>query len=265
MRRAPALAYRALVCLLVGVPLVIALVGPWVASPRGRREMAFMPTPGVLGTDFAGRDVLGELLRGGQPIVATALAATALTYLVAVPLALLVASSRRRGVDEIVMRPLDIVLAVPSLLLLILLAGIGHRGPALLVAVVVVVLTPDAVRVLRAAALGPASSTAYEALLLQGESFDRRVLGHVGRAVPPTVLADAGVRFVGALYLVATASFLGVGVDPDAANWGVMVSSNRSGMLIHPAPTLAPALLMVSLAVGLNLLVDLVVGARRSR
>ncbi|MFC7624360.1 ABC transporter permease [Microlunatus sp. GCM10028923] len=253
---------RAAILLLAGVPVLTALAGPALARPADGRGIAFDPARGLFGTDFAGRDVLAEVLAGGIPIIGVTIASTLFCYLIAVPLGLAAALGRRRHLDELIMRPLDLVLAIPSLLLLIMLASIGPRGWWFLVGIVVVILAPDATRVIRAAALTPASSPAAEAMLLQRESRFRIAFGYVGRSVIGTVIADSGVRFIGALYLVASASFLGVGVDPDASNWGVMVDQNRDGLLLQPAATLVPAGLIVALAVGLNLAVDEFVPAR---
>lgn len=71
-----------------------------------------------------------------------------------------------------------------------------------------------------------------------------------------TLAADLGVRLTGALYLVASASFLGVGVAPDAADWAVMVDRNRVGLFLQPWAVVVPALLIVALSVGLNLVFD---------
>lgn len=70
------------------------------------------------------------------------------------------------------------------------------------------------------------------------------------------LLADAGLRLVASLYLVATASFLGFGLQPPAADWGLMISENVSGMALTPWGVVAPAVLIGALAVSANLLVD---------
>lgn len=78
----------------------------------------------------------------------------------------------------------------------------------------------------------------------------------MGRSILRTLAADAGIRLTGVLYLVATAAFLGIGVAPDAADWAVMVDRNRTGLLIQPWAVVVPALLIVALTMGSNLLVD---------
>ncbi|EEP69929.1 ABC transporter membrane component, partial [Micromonospora sp. ATCC 39149] len=218
---------------------------------------------GVFGTDFVGRDVLRQVLLGGCSVVGVALAATALAYLLGAPLGLLAALARRRWVDELVMRPLDLLLAVPSLILLILLAATAPRGPATLVGIVALIGLPEVARISRAAALPLAHGPAMEAMRLYRETWWRRAVGHVVTGIRRVLLADAGVRFIGALYLVATASFLGIGVAPDAADWAVMVDRNRGGLLLQPWSVLVPAALLVALAVGVNLVADHLLAVRR--
>ncbi|MEV5822662.1 ATP-binding cassette domain-containing protein [Micromonospora haikouensis] len=253
--RTPARLRLAVGVALLAVPLLVAVVGPALAGDAAPRSRPFDPG-GAFGTDFVGRDVLRQVLLGGRSVVGVALAATALAYLVGVPLGLLAALTRRRWLDELVMRPLDLLLAVPSLILLILLAAAAPRGPATLVGIVAVIGLPEVARISRAAALPLAHGPAMEAMRLYRETWWRRAVGHVVTGSRRVLLADAGVRFIGALYLVATASFLGVGVAPDAADWAVMVDRNRAGLLLQPWSVLVPAALLVALAVGVNLVAD---------
>ncbi|AJT69109.1 hypothetical protein T261_7511 [Streptomyces lydicus] len=247
----------ALALLIIAVPLLLALLGPLFAGEPGPRAASFTVGGGHwAGTDFVGRDVWRQVLLGGQPVVSTALAATALAYAVALPLGLISALTRRTWLEELLMRPLDILLAVPSLLIVLLVAAVlapGAGGLALLVALVNI---PDAARTVRAAAAEAASRPAVEALRMQGETWWRMAVGYVGRSSLRPLAADAGVRLTGVLYLVATASFLGVGAEPDAADWAVMVDRNRPGMFVQPWAVALPALLIVALTTGTNLLVD---------
>lgn len=99
-----------------------------------------------------------------------------------------------------------------------------------------------------------------EALRLQHETWWRRNISYLGRSLLPVIAADAGLRFVGAVYLVASASFLGVTADSAGTDWAVMVDRNRSGIVLVPWGVVVPAALIIALAVGVNLLFD--AGAR---
>ncbi|MFG2471604.1 ABC transporter permease [Streptomyces canus] len=253
----PRTARFALGLTVVAVPLVLALLGPLLAGEPGPRTASFTLGDGHwLGTDFVGRDVWRQVLHGGRPVVLTALTATALSYLVALPAGLAAALTHRRWLEELLMRPLDVLLAVPSLLLILLAATVFSPGPVGLALLVALVNVPDAARLVRAAAAEAAARPAVEALRLQGETWWRMAVGYVARSMLRTLAADAGTRLTGVLYLVATAAFLGVGVAPDAADWAVMVDRNRTGLFVQPWAVVIPALLIVTLTMGTNLLFD---------
>lgn len=248
---------------LVCVPLVLALCGPLFAGEPGPRAVSFTLGGGHwLGTDFVGRDVWRQVLFGGRPVVVVALTATALAYLVALPVGLISALTHRIWLEEVLMRPLDVLLAVPSLLMILLVASVFSPGAAGLALLVALVNIPDAARIVRAAAADVASRPAVEALRMQGESWWRIAVGHVGRSILRPLAADAGVRLTGVLYLVATAAFLGIGVAPDAADWAVMVDRNRTGLFVQPWAVVVPALLIVTLTMGCNLLFDALLSTR---
>ena len=250
----------------IAVPLLIALLGPVFAGQPGPRAASFTLGGGHwLGTDFVGRDVWQQVLHGGRPVVLTALAATALSYLVALPVGLAAALTHRRWLEELLMRPLDVLLAVPSLLLILLAATVFSPGAVGLALLVALVNVPDAARLVRAAGAEAAARPAVEALRMQGETWWRMAVGYVGRSILRTLAADAGTRLTGVLYLVATAAFLGVGVAPDAADWAVMVDRNRTGLFVQPWAVVVPALLIVALTMGTNLLFDAALGGDRGR
>ncbi|WNI27840.1 ABC transporter permease subunit [Streptomyces sp. ITFR-6] len=252
--------------LIVGVPLVLAVLGPLVAGPPGPRSASFTLGGGHgLGTDFVGRDVWRQVLLGGRSVVLVALTATALAYLAALPLGLISALTRRSWIEELLMRPLDVLLAVPSLLLILLVAAVFSPGAVGLCLLVALVNVPDAARIVRAAATAAAARPAVEALRMQGETWWRTAVGHVGRSIARTLAADAGVRLTGVLYLVSTAAFLGVGVAPDASDWAVMVDRNRTGLFVQPWAVIVPALLIIALTMGGNLLFDGVLERRTHR
>lgn len=242
---------------LLGIPLLLAVFGPVFASVDTSKDTAFSLGGGHLfGTDFVGRDVWNEVLLGGRSVVLVAALATVCIYLVAVPLGLLAGMTRRRLVDEAIMRPLDVVLAVPSMLLLLLLASIAPSVMWVLIAIVMLINLPDVVRLSRASTLALAHRPAVEAMRLQGESRVRIGMGYVARGMVRTLAADMGTRFTGAIYLVASASFLGVGVSPQASDWAAMIDRNRTGLFIQPWAVALPALLIVALSIGVNLACD---------
>ncbi|THV26435.1 ABC transporter permease subunit [Glycomyces paridis] len=251
----------AVIVTLLAVPLALALLGPLVPFAGGERARPFDPEAPWPGTDHLGASVLDGVLDGGRGIVLTAVAATALAYAAGFPVGLAAASTRRRWLDELLMRPFDLLLALPSLLLVLILASIAPPTAWTLVLVTASVNLPDIARITRAAALDAAHRPAVEAMWLQGEHPWRIATVHTARSILPTVAADAGVRLVGACYLVAAASFFGV-AGPEANDWAVMVDANRGGIFLSPWGVVLPAALLVALSVGLNLLFDRLLSRR---
>jgi peptide/nickel transport system permease protein len=239
---------------LVVVPLVVALLGPVV--PYDARGGLPYSAEGLLGTDGLGRDVLGLLLVGGRTALGMAFGAVVLAYLVGGLVGLTAAATRHRWLDEGMMRPLDVLLPLPSLLVISVVA-VGWQASALAITMAVAMVNvPTVARLVRAAALDAAIGPVVEALRMQRESWFAIQLGYVGRSVLGPVAADLGTRITLAVFLVASVNFLGLGLSPTAPDWAVSVSRNREGLLLQPWSVLAPALLLVSFTLGFNLLAD---------
>ncbi|MGW3481751.1 ABC transporter permease subunit [Rhodococcus indonesiensis] len=241
---------------LTAVPLAVALLGPLLTEPGARGPAFTYGDQWLLGTDSEGRDLLTQVLLGGRSLVLVAAVAVALTYLLAVPWGVAAATARRRLVDEMLMRPLDLLLSLPSIMVLLLAVALTDADLLVLTVTVAVLLFPDAARLVRASALHAAHTPAMEALVLQQETWWRRQLGYLGRSLLPILAADAGLRFVGAIYLVASASFLGVSADSAGTDWAVMIDRNRAGLALVPWGVVLPAALIIALAMGVNLLFD---------
>ncbi|MDM7487864.1 ABC transporter permease subunit [Rhodococcus sp. GXMU-t2271] len=241
---------------LTAVPLAVALLGPLLTEPGARGPAFTYGDQWLLGTDSEGRDLLTQVMLGGRSLVLVAAAAVVLTYLLAVPWGVAAATARRRLVDEMLMRPLDLLLSLPSIMVLLLAVALTDADLLVLTVTVAVLLFPDAARLVRASALHAAHTPAMEALVLQQETWWRRQLGYLGRSLLPILAADAGLRFVGAIYLVASASFLGVSADSAGTDWAVMIDRNRAGLALVPWGVVLPAALIIALAMGVNLLFD---------
>lgn len=223
-----------------------ALVGPPLHSPNAQYP---------LGTDFLGRDVLSRVLWGGRSVIGLALAATVLGYLVGIPIGLLAGTSRSL-MDPVLMRAMDILLAFPPIILLLVLATGAGPSPSVLVLGVALTHIPGIARIVRAATLEASVRGYVEAAVARGErrSFvlGREILPNI--ALP--VLADAGVRLTGSILLVASVNFLGLGLQPPAADWALMISENRGGLTIQPWASVVPIVLIATLTISANLVAD---------
>ncbi|WP_370665190.1 ABC transporter permease [Streptomyces sp. IBSBF 2507] len=245
---------------LVGVPVLAAVLGPWLADGTAVGQERALPSqpPGaghLLGTDVLGRDVLWLVLHGGASVIGSTLGALLVGMAVGLLLGLL-AAGPRRGLDETVMRGLDLLLAFPGLLVLMTLAATGHRDWFWLVAVAGALQVPAVARLVRGAALAPATRAVVEALRMQGRGWAYIHLRHLTRELAAPLATDAGGRFSVVLYLLASANFLGLGLPASSPDWAVLIERNSDALFTQPAAVLVPAGLLTALCVGGNLLVD---------
>ena len=208
----------------------------------------------LLGYDGEGRDVLSRLLAGAQSSMLGPLAVVTLSVTAGTLLA--VTAAWRRGVsDTVISSGLNILFAFPGILLAILAAAVFGAGlPAAAIALSVAYL-PYVARVLRGAALRERNQPYVAALEVQGASATLICLRHVVPNIGPLIVAQATVLFGYAMVDLAAVSFLGLGVQPPTANWGVMIAENQDGLLLgHPLPAVAAGLCIVAVVIAVNVL-----------
>ncbi|WP_344166893.1 ABC transporter permease [Pilimelia columellifera] len=239
----------------LGLLVAAAIAGPWLAPypPTDVVGAPFAPPgPGApLGTDYLGGDVASRLLHGGRTVIGLALAATALGLFAGAAVGVAAGLSGRA--DAALMRPIDVLLAVPPFLVLAVLAAGSGRGMLVVVGATALANVPGIARVVRAAVLETRTRGYVEVALARGESW----LSVAGRDILPniaaTMLSDVGSRVSAAIAMVAGANFLGFGLQPPTADWALMVAENRSGLALQPWAVLAPATAIAVLTIAVNI------------
>jgi peptide/nickel transport system permease protein len=207
------------------------------------------------GTDALGRDVLSRFLEGGSTVLLIPLVAVTLALIIGGSLGLF-AAYWGGWPDIIIAKVFDVVLTLPPLLVvLVIIGGLGASNTVLIVTVALV-YAPPLGRVVR----GTAQSIIVNAYVLSAEARGESDASIIFREVLPNVsgpvLAEFGLRLTYAILFVATLSFLGLGVQPPAPDWGLMVAENRGLLIVAPWATLLPALGITLLAVAFNLTAD---------
>ncbi|MBI2941492.1 MAG: ABC transporter permease, partial [Chloroflexi bacterium] len=187
----------------------------------------------LLGTDQFGRDILSRVLHGARGILLLATTSTALGLALGVAVGT-IAGYYGGWLDELAMRTMDALMSLPSLLLaMLILTMIGPATPNIVVGIAVV-FTPRVARVVRAVVLDLKTHEYVEAARLRGESglyvMTREILPN---ALGP-IIVEGAIRISYAILLGASLGFLGLGVQPPAADWGLMVSEARNFILIAP-------------------------------
>ena len=193
----------------------------------------------VLGTDILGRDVLSRALYGGTSVFALSIAATAIGMLLGVGLGMTAAYSSKWG-DEFIMRSLDVVMAFPMIVLTMLLVSMVGPLPWLIVLAVGIGHAPRVARVARGASLGIVELDFVKAAEAHGASAPRVLMGEVLPNIMSPMLVEAGLRFAYSIAAIASLSFIGLGLQPPSADWGLMVNENRIGVAAQPFSVLAP-------------------------
>jgi peptide/nickel transport system permease protein len=244
---------------MVSVVVAIAVFGPLVA-PHSPTEFVAAPNSGptstaVFGADALGRDVLSRFLHGGLTVLWLSAAATLLGIVVGVIVGL-VAAYARNWLDDVLMRGNDVVLAFPQIVLVLL--AVSAIGPKLWLIVVTVGIThaPRVARVMRGAGQEVVERDFVKAAEAVGEKRGRIVFGELLPNVTSPLLVEIGLRMTYSIGLVAAISFLGFGLQPPTADWGLMINENRLSITVQPWSVLLPVLAIGLLTVGTNLVTD---------
>ena len=246
--------------------MLMAALAPWIApyAPDLTNNEAFLRPPSwqaggssayLLGTDAIGRDILSRLMHGGRLSLMIGIAVVALSIAVGIALGLIAGFSR--GVLEIaIMRLMDIILTLPSLLLAIVIVAILGPGIMNAMLAVSVVVLPHYVRITRAAVIAETSKDYVTAARVAGASRMRLMFSEVlpNCAAPLIVQASLGVST--AILDAAALGFLGLGAQPPAAEWGTMLADAREFVLRAWWVVTLPGLMILITVLAFNLLGD---------
>jgi len=239
--------------------VLVAVIGPFVAPHSTTAPVGPAANPPgsdyLLGTDYLGRDVLSRLLHGGTSVILMGLSATIIAYLLGLTIGI-AAGYSGRITDMLSMRGMDIILAFPPLIVLLLLVGGLESHIWVLVLGVIIVQLPSIARISRAATLSVAKTNYVEAAKARGDSFPTIARRDVLPNILPTVAADFGIRFGLSIILIASMNYLGLGLQPPAADWGLMISENQAYIALNPWAVISPAIMLALITIGVNLFAD---------
>jgi peptide/nickel transport system permease protein len=244
--------------------VIVAITGPYWA-PYGYSQMGTgLPLePASLahpfGVDQLGRDVFSRVVHGGHIVLLLSLSGTALGLVIGSAIGLL--SGYVGGIiDNIVQRLLEALISIPFLVLALLAmvaAGPELSGnPVLVVLVVALVYSPRIARMARTAAIEIATRDFVTIARLRGESAFSVMRRELLPNATGILLVEFALRAGYAPVLIGSLGFLGFGLRPPTPEWGLMISENRSLLMIAPATVIGPGLALASLVVGLNLFTE---------
>jgi len=237
-----------------------AVFGPWLTpyDPVAVDLAAnYQPSSAAhpLGTDHLGRDTLSRLIAGARVSLGIALAAT-LTGLAAGGGIGLLAAWRRGLLERALLQLVDILLALPELLLAISAITILGRGTVSTVVAVAVYAVPSFARIVRSAAQPIVQGEFVAAARASGASDLRVLVMHVLPGCWSPILAHTTVMLGSAILLASGLSFLGLGVQPPDAEWGAMLSRGRELLRTAPLGAIAPGVAITATVLGFSVLGD---------
>ncbi|SDT15857.1 ABC transporter permease [Jiangella sp. DSM 45060] len=240
--------------------LIVAIFGEALApqDPSQQDVLGSLAPPSAehwLGTDGLGRDVFSRMLAGARSAIMGPLV-IAVVAMVCGNLLGLLAGYRAGLVDSLLMRWVDLMVAIPSLLIIIVVAGALGGGYWLAVALLTVLTIPTDARVMRAATLEQVPRPYVEAAKTLGVSNGRIMVRHIWPNIAATAVANSVIIFAGSLVAIAGLSFLGLGAEPGTPDWGQMLSENQPLLFTNPVASIAPGIAIALTATAVNLIGD---------
>ena len=256
LRRPLAVGALLVVLAFVAVAVFAPLIAPETAAQTDFNDVLAHPSwQHLLGTDELGRDELSRLVWGARASIVVGFLATGIALILAVPLGLL-AGYFRGPLDAVIARGTDVMLAFPYVVLAIGLGAILGPGLGTTTIALAIAGTPALIRVARAETLRQREADYVPAAIANGAGDGRVVFRHILPNMTSVLLVQATVMIPRAIIGEAALSFLGVGIRPPGASWGIMLQDGQSYLMQAPRLAVYPGIAIVVAALAFNLLGD---------
>lgn len=244
----------------VGLVVICSIAGSALApyAPGHQDLGTTLATPSSahwLGTDDLGRDVFSRVIAGARSALIGPVIISLGAMVIGTLLGML-AGYRGRAVGTLIMRWVDLMFAVPQLLIAIVVVGVLHGSYWVAVLVLIVLTAPSDTRLLRGATAEQTELPYVEALRVLGVPTRRIMFGHIWPTLMPLTVAQTFLNFATSIVTLAALSFLGLGVPPGAADWGRMLAEGRSLIAANPWAAIAPGLAIALTAASTNIVGD---------
>ena len=207
------------------------------------------------GTDSLGRDVFARTMAGARTVLVIAPLATILALLWGSIIGL-VTGFYRGLTDDIMMRGIDVLLALPIIITAILILSLFGKGTAIIILTIGVLFTPVVSRTVRAAVIGEREREYVLAARLRGERSAFVMAREILPNITQPIIVEGTVRLGYAVFTAATLAFLGFGLAPPSPDWGLTIATDQIYLQIAPWTVLFPAAALASLVVAINLITD---------
>jgi peptide/nickel transport system permease protein len=247
----------ATVCLLLVIAL--SVFAPWLAphDPLLMVPSQRLKPPSaefLLGTDAYGRDVLSRVIYGGRVSLLIGLGAAALATGVGLVIGLV--SGFFKWVDAVLMRAMDGVMAIPSILLAIAVVSLSGASVATVLVAITIPEIPRVARLVRSVVLSAREEPYVEAAISIGSSLPKIMWRHLMPNTVAPLIVQATYVCAYAILTEAVLSFLGTGISPETPTWGNIIAGGRAYFQIKPSLIFWPGLLLSLSILSINLIGD---------
>lgn len=240
--------------------ILIALLAPIISpyDPYAQNLSNVLAQPNVkniIGTDALGRDILSRLIYGAQISLMVGVVATGLASIIGILLGLM-AGFFGGWVNMVIMRIVDMLMALPPMVLTLTLAAVVGGGLLNVMLAISVGMLPTYVRLMCGQVISLKESDYVTAARVIGVSEIRIMMTHIIQNAFPPLLVLVTINIGTAILMEANLSFLGIGIAPPAAAWGAMVNDGYRYLLTNPLLSLVPGFAVMILALSFNLVGD---------
>jgi peptide/nickel transport system permease protein len=255
IRRNPTIAVGGL---LLATLIILAILAPWLTADPFRQTPANRLRPPSdrfwFGTDRYGRDVFARTLHGARVSLIVGIAVASVASIIGLALGLLCGYYKR--VDGILMRVMDGLMAIPSILLAIALITLTRPGLGIVIAAIVIPEVPRIVRVVRALVLSIRGQPYIESAIAGGTRSTKLLVHHILPNTLAPLIVQATYVCASAMLVEAGLSFLGAGVPPEIPSWGNIIAQSRDFFQIAPWAILIPGAFLALTVLAVNMLGD---------
>ncbi|MER8451833.1 ABC transporter permease [Mesorhizobium sp. M1428] len=243
---------------LLALLITLALAAPLYAGDPGNMDpfKRLQPPSAEMwfGSDNLGRDVFARTVFGARISLLVGLLSAACAAVAGLLIGIL--AGYNRTFDNIVMRVMDGLMSIPTILLAIALISLTGPGIGILIVAIAIPETPGVARLVRSVVLGVRERPYVEAALCGGARLPKVLWRHILPSTIPGLMVQGAAVCASAIMTEAGLSFLGVGVPPEIPSWGNMIASSRLYLAIAPLTIFAPGICLAVTVLAVNLLGD---------
>ncbi|RWO73712.1 MAG: ABC transporter permease [Mesorhizobium sp.] len=243
---------------LLALLIILALAAPlYVGDPVNMDPFKRLQPPSAemwFGSDNLGRDVFARTIFGARISLMVGLLSAACAALAGLLIGVI--AGYNRSFDNVVMRVMDGLMSIPTILLAIALISLTGPSIGILIVAIAIPETPAVARLVRSVVLGVRERPYVEAALCGGARLPKVLWRHILPSTIPALMVQGATVCASAILTEAGLSFLGVGVPPEIPSWGNMIASSRLYLAIAPLMIFAPGICLAVTVLAVNLLGD---------